>query len=219
MAKRRNESHIAEPDLWYVVGVVATDGCLCKDGRHIDITSKDRGFLNKIINSLGVKNRICLKYNAKQQKYFRIQIGNKNLYDFFLSIGLSQSKSLTLGSLKVPARFFTDFLRGVIDGDGCILRWEHPSNNNEQWSLRIYSGAEHFIKWLQNTIESRLRARGRLYKERFTLWTLKYGKMAAAKIIKNSYYEGCLALDRKMVLAKRCINSPRGWVRSKTILN
>ncbi len=33
----------------------------------------------------------------------------------------------------------TDFLRGVIDGDGNISTWIHRTNHNRQWCLRIYS--------------------------------------------------------------------------------
>ena len=91
-----------------------------------------------------------------------------------------------------------------------MRRWIHPSNNGEQWSLRISSGSDTFIKWLKIVIEDLLRVKGKLYREMNGHWRLKYGKMAAIEIIKRCYYDGCLGLQRKIALAKNCLNSSRG---------
>ncbi len=202
-----------------MVGLIATDGCLCPDGRHIDITSKDFRFLQAIKDTIGLGNKISIKYNGRKQEYSHIQISNKNFYEFLLSVGLTQNKSLTLSEVDVPNQFFIDFLRGVIDGDGCIRHWIHPSNKCEQWSLRIYSGSEKFISWLNNTIKQLLKVFGRVHKNASNIWVLKYGKMAARGIARQCYYEGCLGLDRKIQLAGDCISSYKGWNRSQTILN
>ena len=200
-----------------MVGLITSDGCLSSDGRHIDITSKENEFLQEIKNSLEINNKIGVKFNTKKQEAFHIQIANRNFYDFLLSIGLTQNKSLSLGAIKVPDQYFYDFLRGLIDGDGCIRRWIHPSNNREQWSSRIYSGSGEFIKWLNDTTEALLRIRGRIYRETATKWILKYGKMAAREIVKRCYYKDCLGLNRKIKLAKECLDSYRGWSKSKTV--
>jgi len=202
-----------------LVGLIATDGCLCTDGRHIDITSKDDRFLRKIKRKVGISNKIGVKYNGRKQKSFHFQIGNKNFYEFLVSIGLSQNKSLTLGALAIPNQYFVDFLRGVIDGDGCMRRWLHASNNKEQWSLRIYSGSEKFIEWLNNITKELLKTSGKIHRGSESLWVLKYGKMAARAIAQRCYYKGCLGLDRKIKLATDCIDSYKGWSKSKTVLN
>jgi len=219
MPQKRKELNIEGPNLWYLVGLITTDGCLCLDGRHIDITSKDYKFLQDIEAATGITNKIGAKYNGKKQKYFHIQIGNRNLYDFLLSIGLTQNKSLILGSLQIPRLYFIDFLRGVIDGDGCIRRWTHPTNYREQWSLRIYSGSERFIKWLRDTNVCLLKVQGVIHREAETKWTLKYGKMAARQIARRCYYKDCLGLNRKIQLAQECGSSYIGWRRSKTVFN
>ena len=223
MPHKRKDLKIKGPNLWYLVGLITSDGCLSSDGRHIDITSKDYKFLQEIKSSLRIGTKIGDKYNSKKQKMFHIQITNRNFYDFLLSIGLTQNKSLTLGAIKIPNQYFIDFLRGLIDGDGCIRRWIHPSNNREQWSLRIYSGSESFMEWLQGSIERICRVKGRLHqdrrkKPRVDLFVLKYGKVAAKVILNKCYYKNALGLERKVKLAQECINSYRGWQRSKTVL-
>jgi hypothetical protein len=92
MPAHGKELDIKGPNLWYLVRLITSDGCLSSDGGHIDITSKDFKFLE----------------------------GVRNFYGFLLSIGFTPNKSLTLGKIKTPEHYFTDFLRGTPDGDGCI---------------------------------------------------------------------------------------------------
>ena len=103
--------------------------------------------------------------------------------------------------------------------DGCIRRWVHPSNNREQWSLRIYSGSKEFIEWLSNVAEQLLKVRGKMHKNATNTWVLKYGKMATKEIAKQCYYKDCLGLVRKMKLAQDCIDSYEGWNQSKIVFN
>jgi len=217
MPQKRKDLKIEGQNLWYLVGLITSDGSLSKDGRHIDVTSKDREFLETLVEKLKMSNKVCIKNRGTNKEAYHIQVSNKNFYDFLLSLGLTPNKSLTLGALNVPDKFFVDFLRGLIDGDGCIRTWIHPSNKKEQWSLRIYSGSSVFISWLKNVIVSLLKAKGRIYREKSNIWTLKYGKMAARQIVKECYYDGCFGLQRKIMLAKNCINSYRGWSKSCTL--
>lgn len=219
MPAHRKELNIKGPNLWYLVGLIASDGCLCKDGRHIDITAKEKDFLQRIKKNLGLVNKVCAKNKGTSKQAYRIQIANKGFYEFLLSIGLTQNKSLTIGELKVPNEYFIDFVRGEIDGDGCIRKWKHPSNQGEQWSLRICSGSEKFIRWLEATSEILLRIKGKIHKQSDTQWILKYGKMAARKIAEKCYYKNCLGLERKIKLAQECSRSYSGWDRSKTVFN
>ena len=214
---RRQEFNIEDKSLWYLVGLIASDGCLSKDGRHIDITSSDYSFLSQLRDNLKLTNKVGTKYNSEKKQSFHIQISNRNFYDFLLTTGLTTNKSLVLGALKVPDQFFGDFLRGLIDGDGCLRRWRHASNKGEQWSLRIYSGSKEFIEWVRDKIESLFKAKGRIHQEAENCYSLKYGKMAARVIAKRCYYPGCLGLERKIQLANRCLNSFKGWRKSKTI--
>lgn len=222
MPFKRKKLDIQGTNLWYLVGLITSDGSLSKDGRHIDITSKDYEFLRDIRYVTGIKSKIGIKFGSKKnQKAFRIQIGNKNFYNFLLSIGLMPNKSLILKNLAIPDEFFKDFLRGLIDGDGGILRWIHPKNFREQWVLRITSGSKKFLEWLSEKIENTFKAKGRIYQknEEGTQFEIKFGKVAARKILKICYYENCFSLERKKRLAQECINSYEGWKRSKTIFS
>ena len=217
MPHLRKQLDIEEKDLWYLVGLIATDGCLSGDGRHIDITAKDFDFLDAVRGSLNVTNKIGFKVSGGGHINRRIYITNKNLYEFLLEVGLTPRKSLTLGHLNIPEHGFVDFLRGVIDGDGGIRGWIHPSNGGEQWVLRIYSAAPVFTEWIKNAIETWFNVKGRVHLNKVKVFTVKFGKLAAQRILKECYYDGCLALARKSTLAASCVASAPGWSRSKTV--
>ncbi len=205
-------SLVKPKDLWYTVGLIATDGNLSIDGRHINITSKDKGHLEGLKKKLFLKLKLTRKARSKEKvkKYFVLQIGDVKLYKFLLSIGLRQKKSLTLGKIEVPPEYFKDFLRGVIDGDGSISTWIHKSNSNVQWSSRVVSASKKFIYWLKRETERTFNIKGRLHsavKIGFPnpIYILKFGKFATKNLLVECYYEGCFALKRKSLLAQKCL--------------
>lgn len=210
--------------LWYLVGLITTDGNL-KDGRHIVVTSKNLNYLKKLKLQMNINNAIGRKKRSNDgyrhdKWYYHIQICSKNFYDFLISIGLMERKSLILGSLRIPENNFHNFLRGVIDGDGSISRWINSKNGNEQWSLRIVSGSGCFSQWIKQKICALLKVQGKLHivkSRKSILYVIKFGKMAAKKILKKCYYPSCFSLKIKFNSAQKCINSYQGWKRSKCI--
>lgn len=209
-----NLDKVRSSDLWYIIGFIVTDGSLSIDGRHINITSKDREHLFIIRNALLLKNKIGRKARAifGVKKYSQLQFGDVNFYRYLIELGLTPRKSLTLGKIKVDRLFFADFLRGVIDGDGNISHWMHRTNRHIQWSLRIFSASSKFIDWLNNVIEKEFCIKGRVNAKKKTdrenlTYTLKYGKIATIKILEKIYYVGCLSLKRKFLQAQLCLQS------------
>lgn len=206
--------HSRPTAFWYFVGLITSDGCLSRDGSHISLTSKDREFLEKLKTTLGIPNNIGRKIGGTGSLSFQIQMGSKALYSLLLDIGLKPNKSLTLGALKIPMPYCPDFLRGMIDGDGCIRTWIHSSNRRRQWALPLYSSSPIFALWLKSLIEGNFAVRGRLHvyeaPKRHPRHIIKFGKLSAKVILRACYYPECLAMPRKWELARRCIQTPNG---------
>lgn len=206
------------------MGLIATDGCLIESQKLVVVTSKDQAFLRQVREALGV-GWIRGKRSGYGAFGHDLLIKQKALYERLVAIGLTPRKSLTLKPLAVPDEWFHDFLRGVIDGDGNIRRWIHPTNGREQWTVRIYGASHAFIEWLRVTIERLWRVRGLIHsrepknEHHHTLHTLKYGKLAARVILAKCYIPGSIALARKQVLADACTSGWVGWSKSKTVLD
>jgi hypothetical protein len=206
--------HTVRPaDLWYVVGLIATDGCISRDGRHINITSACRQHLETVRLVLGFKIAIGEKRNGSRASvsYYQIQIGSRNLVRFLTAIGLTPRKSLTIGPLDVPADAFPDLLRGVIDGDGCIRTWIHSGNGVPQWALKISTASPAFAARLRSRIEERFRVKGAVHQKRtgrkHPLHDVKFGKLAMKIVLRACYYSGAVALEGKRDLALECLRS------------
>ncbi|MBI3342205.1 hypothetical protein HY024_03720 [Candidatus Curtissbacteria bacterium] len=195
MKKRKNWS----ASFAYAIGLITADGCLSKDGRHIDFTSKDLIQVETFAKILKLNNKIGTKYRGpdKEKFYNRIQFGNIIFYRFLVEIGLSPNKSKTIGEMKIPDKYFQDFLRGVFDGDGNAIEAKHPESQHPQLRVRFFSASDNFIRWLHNQIKNRLEVNGFVqFHER--AYTLTFAKADSVKIAKFMYYKNGLPyLPRK----------------------
>jgi hypothetical protein len=196
------------PCLAYAIGLLATDGCLAKDNLLIDLTSKDREQLENFSKCLGVRFTIGLKRNGTGQESSRIQFKNRLFYDFLLSIGLTPKKSLTMGELAIPKKYFFDFLRGCFDGDGTFYSyWDKRWKSSHMFYLEFVSASRRHIDWLQYEIEDRLGAKGHIVCDgKFSTYQLKYAKREALEIIGKMYYTPrVVCLSRKKLKIRKAL--------------
>lgn len=143
-------------ELAYAVGLIASDGSLSKDGRHVDLTSTDREQLSCFSKALKRQLYIGKKTNSTGHVSYRIQFSDVAFYDFLLEVGIIPNKSHTLAELKIPDEHYAHFLRGVFDGDGTVYgyideRWKHSF----MFYTAICSASSDFLLYLQS-MNSRL---------------------------------------------------------------
>ena len=188
----------------YGIGLIATDGCLSSDGRHIEFTSKDLELVTHIKGAFKLTNKITQKSRGGsiEKKYHRIQFGNVQLYNFLINIGLSPKKSHTLGALRIPKYFLADFLRGVIDGDGSIGYFMHPESKRKQFRIRISSASKSFLTWLDKEITRFLGIKG-LIRRCAKVYELRYYRADSKELAKCIYCDkNALSLKRKFKIAE-----------------
>jgi len=200
------------PELAYAVGLMVTDGNLSKDGRHMTLVSSNYDLLETFRDCLGLEVAITPHAGGFGSSSNRIQWGDRNFYDWLLSIGLMPAKSLRLGPLAIPDECFADFVRGCIDGDGSIRTYTDRYNTfksekyvYERLFLTIVSASFPFLEWLQQSVARLLGINGALFCDKETtlnhaaLWVLKYAKHESIRLLKWMYYApnvACLARKR-----------------------
>ncbi len=188
-------------NLAYAVGLLTTDGNLSKDGRHLDLTSKDLDQLENFMKCIGIRVKIGYKssgYTGKKTTH--IQFGDVMFYRFLLSIGLHPNKTKTLSKLKIPDKYFFDFLRGHFDGDGCSYSYWDPRWRSSFMLYMTFVGASiKHIDWIQKTIYKLLKIKGRMSKNK-NIHQLRYAKGESLILIKRMYYsEDTVCLKRKLL--------------------
>lgn len=189
------------PELAYAIGLLASDGCLSSDGLLVDLTSKDREQLENYSKCLGVDFKIGVKSANHGIKYLRIQFKNRIFYDFLESIGLTKKKSLTLGQLAIPEKYFFDFLRGCFDGDGCSYSyWDPRWKSSYMFYVGFTSASKVFIDWIREEIKNRIGIVGHITeaKRKNHCYQIKYAKYEGIKLIQAMYKnKKCICLTRK----------------------
>jgi hypothetical protein len=185
---------IWSPKLAYAIGLIATDGCLSPDGRHILFVSKDIEQLENMARCLDLKAKLGYSYSAlARAKYPRIQWSDVRLYEFLLKIGITPRKSLTLGAVSVPDKYFFDFLRGSFDGDGCFYSYfDRRWRSSFMFYLNFTSASPTHIQWLQETLWRLVGVKGHISrveesKDRKRIETLRFAKREALVVIRKMY--------------------------------
>lgn len=201
--------------LAYAIGLIVTDGCLYKDERHISLTTKDLEQANNFQKCLGISVKNGLKSGGfgKEKKYYHVQFGDVNFYNFLFSIGITSAKSRTIGEVLVPDEFFFDYLRGCFDGDGCFYSyWDPRWCSSHMFYVEFISASEKHILWLRNKLISNTGVSGYLSKVKDkSFYQLKFAKKEALVIIGKMYYNRkviCLSrkkdkIDKALLIEKK----------------
>lgn len=205
-------------ELAYAVGLIASDGSLSKDKRHIDFTSTDLQLLRTFKKCLLLKNKICEKSNSfkSKRKYYHLQFSDVRFYNWLLDIGLMPNKTYHLGKLKIPKLYFKDFLRGYLDGDGSIFTYKdrYMTYKGKRYTyIRLYTNfnsvSHKILAWIKSMLKKELNVRGALSswlknKRCVPVWTLRFAKNDSVKLLSWLYYKSDLpCLNRKRKIAER----------------
>ena len=138
------------PELAYVAGLIAADGCLYNDGRHISLTSMDDDLLELVIHLLGLSCEVKRKSNGRGGLCGHIQFSDVALYDFFIAVGITPAKSKTILQVTVPDKLYASFLRGYFDGDGSVWGfWDQRWRSSLMYYTSYTSASRSFLVWLQ----------------------------------------------------------------------
>jgi len=204
-ATRRWSAQIA-----WVVGLIATDGNLTGAGHRITLTSTDVDLLTSARRCLGLSNRIGWSTGGLGAGTCRLQWRDRAFHEWLIAIGLTPRKSFTIGALKIPDEYFSDFVRGCIDGDGTVLVYtdrSHAARDASYVYTRLYvslvSASRPFLEWIKATIHRLLGLEGGLHPKRCPgrrpVWVLRYAKTASTRLLAWMYYARdvpCLARKR-----------------------
>lgn len=147
----------------YVVGLMATDGCLWSDGRHLSFDSNDRQLIETFLSCLGRPNRYRTVKTRAGNDHFQAAFGDVAFYRWLVPLGLTPRKSLTMGPVQLPKEFFVPLVRGLFDGDGSIANFVHaptrasaPSYRYERLWVFFNSGSRGHLEWLRGQLKALL---------------------------------------------------------------
>ena len=146
------------PLMTYVLGYFVADGCIAvrKDRKKspyvFNITSADKKHLEKLRKAMSSNHAISAKSRGGSTKksYYQLQISNQIIAKDLINLGILPRKTYNLDFIKVPKRYFPDFVRGFFDGDGTV--YIYTVNSTPQIKASFVSSSYDFIDKLNNNL-------------------------------------------------------------------
>ena len=197
--------NIDTPDKAYWLGVMYSDGYICKAKQYtnsfgLTVSEKDLEWVEKFKEFLGYSGEIKIYDNStgflkgeQISKSARLLIGNNKIVADLEKLGVVEHKTKIISCLP-DINFLDDFIRGYIDGDGSLLK-RLPCFQICGNKLFLESIANYFKLPYHLTPDK-------------SIYNLRYNTKESCYLEKRLYKNANYYLKRKYDIASRSFNSP-----------
>ena len=201
----------------YVLGYIYADGSL-EDasylrGKYLRVSSVELENLERIKLFLESEHKIVKKKpTSKNGKMgFLLRIGNHDLYNDLMKLGLYPNKSLTIDFPDVPLKYLSHFARGYFDGDGCVMIQKAKGKTQDfiikKLNVVFTSGSKKFLEKLAKQLNFFIGLRQLKIYNGKNSFMLSYSTEDSIKIFKFFYGEiECIFLERKFNIFSNYFN-------------
>lgn len=118
---------------YYWLGLIATDGNVAKSEARIRIELKDddEEILINLLKFCKSNSPITYRTNNNKCKCACATINSAKLKRYLAEYNIvpNKTKTFTIPLDKIPQEYIWDFVRGMMDGDGCITLLNHQKYN------------------------------------------------------------------------------------------
>lgn len=143
-------------DKAYWLGIMYSDGCVCKrkEGEYsISLEMVDKEHVEKFKNALNSGHKICTirhKEYENAKLSYSIHIYDKKMAIDLINLGCVPRKSTCLSSIpNIPQEFIYDFIRGFVDGDGCLCY----DQSRDLYIFKLTGASPLFLKDVMKILE------------------------------------------------------------------
>lgn len=202
-----NEHYFDEidvPNKAYLLGLLYADGNVATNNYTIQIglQSRDVDILNRMKEEL--ESNYPLYFNEKSkrepnhQDVYSFSIQSKHMHESLCKLGVVPRKTLIITYPDfLPEELHKHFLRGALDGDGCINK---PYGKNGKCRIAYICGTSMFCEGVKEVVERQLGIHVSLIKNKNIKKATISGRLQVKKFLDWLYEDADLKLDRKYQL-------------------
>lgn len=184
----------------YFLGFIFADGSVGNNTVSVTIHEKDRAVLDFMIKELDSNLEV---QSVKDKPHVRINICSKHMVSSLEKLGCKENKTKDLHFPKLNEEYIWHFVRGFMDGDGCI---SVRKRNNRQYISLSFVGTYDMMNALRGLFE----ISNDLYLHR-NAYHLHIGKKKdAIRLLQNIYCNAEFYLLRKYEKYTEYLNSDTG---------
>lgn len=183
----------------YILGLLITDGCIHNNRRRIEFTSTDLELVEYIRQQLGSDKQIInRKPTSRGKPLFTLRVASKTMVEDLKQFGIVPRKTHIVVYPNIPESYNIDFIRGTLDGDGCITI-RHDKKCNKRRIALIWVGTYGLLKGIAEKLHKLCDVRYREPKKRNEgSYSLAYQDVnECLKICRFIYDKACMKLNRK----------------------
>jgi len=122
------------PESAWVLGLIASDGCIPSHEHCVEITMNDLDCLEQAAELIGYDGPFR---KAPHSRCHILQLSSTLMVRDLLAIGIGPRKSLTLRFPAMPIEMQRHFVRGYFDGDGSLSIYTSRSVNSSLQYARV----------------------------------------------------------------------------------
>ena len=185
----------------YLLGFLYADGCINKNNVvSIVVHKRDIEILQMFKKELDASNEIT---ELKSNPHVRINFCSKHMCNALINIGCGHNKTYFLSFPEIQEQYKYDFIRGFMDGDGCICI---KNNNKHKYISLSFTGTLEMMEELKSifNVDNNIS----FYRNAYAL---HIGKEAdVLRILHDVYYNAELYMTRKFDKYKEFCNYREG---------
>ncbi len=192
----------------YWLGFMYADGYVSSYNSQkcigITLSNNDINHLIKFKNSINATYPIHTYFSnssySSNTKYSRILITSRKMFDDLVNQGVVEHKTLILKQPNIPESLYNHFIRGYIDGDGCITSHIQRNKKTPQFFIKIV-GTNDVLNFIKDFIEQNNCAKIKKFYKRHKndqVSNIDFGgNRQVKKFLDLLYKDATIYLDRK----------------------
>lgn len=189
---------IDSPEKAYLLGVIQTDGNVMLSHRNGEVTiTQQKDYAWYIEDMLHLLSDYVSK--TKDRNCYQLSIGSKQIVSDLIKIGIVPNKSKKQNDEDIdklwnviPYEYKGDFIRGLIDGDGCVRFFVQKGGVNESCHVSLCSTQKHLLELVVEYFGKNFNYKPRIFSDKtiykFTITDYKKSIEIGKDLYKNFKY-------------------------------